>query len=87
MWLLQPPESPQRETGRRGGSRREKALRPQGRGERRHRRDNGGATAPVAASRVFRHQTVAKPETAPAGSAEPGGCVSSCLAESGLTTG
>lgn len=60
-----------------------KSLTPRrGRGERRHRRDNGGATAPVAASRVFRHQTVAKPETAPAGSAEPGGCVSSCLAES-----
>lgn len=65
-----------------------KSLTPRkGCGERRHRRDNGGATAPVAANRGFRHQTVAKPETAPAGSAEPGRCASSCPAESGLTTG
>ncbi|KUB87448.1 hypothetical protein DE56_24350, partial [Salmonella enterica subsp. enterica serovar Kentucky] len=28
-----------------------------------------------------------QPETAPAGSAETGGCASSCLSESGLTTG
>ncbi|EBV0576874.1 hypothetical protein DNM05_21055, partial [Salmonella enterica subsp. enterica serovar Oranienburg] len=47
----------------------------------------GRATGTVAASRVFTHQTVAKPETAPAGSAEPGRCASSCPAESGLTTG
>ncbi len=60
MWLLQPPESPQRETGRRGGGGRvdcairrsclthRKVCR-----ERRFRRDRGGATGTVAASLVF----------------------------------
>ena len=38
-------------------------------------------------ARVFTHRTERQPETAPAGSAETGGCASSCLSESGLTTG
>ena len=67
MWLLQPPESPQRETDRRGGGRREDccAIRRsflthrQVCRERRSRRDRGGATGTVAASRVFTHRTVA----------------------------
>ena len=67
MWLLQPPESPQRETGRRGGGRSEDccAIRRsflthrQVCRERRSRRDRGGATGTVAASRVFTHRTVA----------------------------
>ncbi|CSF50802.1 Uncharacterised protein [Shigella sonnei] len=62
-----PPESPQRETGRRGGGRREDccAIRRsflthrQVCRERRSRRDRGGATGTVAASRVFTHRTVA----------------------------
>ncbi|CSN53358.1 Uncharacterised protein [Shigella sonnei] len=40
--------------------------------------------------RLLRHQAQfphTQPETAPAGSAETGGCASSCLSESGLTTG
>ncbi|ESA80307.1 hypothetical protein HMPREF1599_04947 [Escherichia coli 907713] len=66
MWLLQPPESPQRETGRRGGGGRvDCAIRRSGLThrqvcrERRFRRDRGGATGTVAASRVFTHRTVA----------------------------
>ncbi|STH23281.1 Uncharacterised protein [Escherichia coli] len=62
-----PPESPQRETGRRSGGRREDccAIRRsflthrQVCRERRSRRDRGGATGTVAASRVFTHRTVA----------------------------
>ena len=60
MWLLQPPESPQRETGRRGGGGRvDCAIRRSGLThrqvcrERRFRRDRGGATGTVAASLVF----------------------------------
>ncbi len=59
--LRLPPESPQRETGRRGGGRREDccAIRRsflthrQVCRERRSRRDRGGATGTVAASPVF----------------------------------
>ncbi len=65
--LRLPPESPQRETGRRGGGRREDccAIRRsflthrQVCRERRSRRDRGGATGTVAASQVFTHRTVA----------------------------
>ena len=65
--LRLPPESPQRETGRRSGGRREDccAIRRsflthrQVCRERRSRRDRGGATGTVAASRVFTHRTVA----------------------------
>ncbi|WP_250210456.1 hypothetical protein [Escherichia coli] len=59
------PESPQRETGRRGGGRRvDCAIRRSGLHrqvcrERRFRRDRGGATGTVAAGPVFRHRTVA----------------------------
>ena len=60
MWLLQPPESPQRETGRRGGGgrvdcaiRRSCLTHRQVCRERRFRRDRGGATGTVAASLVF----------------------------------
>jgi len=60
MWLLQPPESPQRETGRRGGGGRvDCAIRRSGLThrqvcrERRFRRDRGGATGTVAASQGF----------------------------------
>ncbi len=65
---LPPPESPQRETGRRGGGRREDccAIRRsflthrQVCRERRSRRDRGGATGTVAASPgFFTHRTVA----------------------------
>ena len=66
LWPLQPPESPQRETGRRGGGGRvDCAIRRSGLThrqvcrERRFRRDRGGATGTVAASRVFTHRTVA----------------------------
>ncbi len=64
--LRLPPESPQRETGRRGGGGRvDCAIRRSGLThrqvcrERRFRRDRGGATGTVAASRVFTHRTVA----------------------------
>ncbi len=61
------PESPQRETGRRGGGgradncaiRRSFLTHRQVCRERRSRRDRGGATGTVAASLVFRHRTVA----------------------------
>nr|ADW79803.1 hypothetical protein PWD4IncI1_47 [Escherichia coli] len=60
MWLLQPPESPQRETDRRGGGgrvdcaiRRSCLTHRQVCRERRFRRDRGGATGTVAASLVF----------------------------------
>ena len=60
MWLLQPPESPQRETGRRGGGGRvDCAIRRSGLThrqvcrERSFRRDRGGATGTVAASQGF----------------------------------
>ncbi len=60
MWLLQPPESPQRETGRRGGGGRvDCAIRRSGLThrqvcrERRFRRDRGGATGTVAANPGF----------------------------------
>ncbi len=66
LWPLQPPESPQRETGRRGGGRRvDCAIRRSGLThrqvcrERRFRRDRGGATGTVAAGLFFRHRTVA----------------------------
>ncbi|HFW9102932.1 TPA: hypothetical protein ACIDO7_000304, partial [Shigella sonnei] len=61
LWPLQPPESPQRETGRRGGGgradncaiRRSFLTHRQVCRERRSRRDRGGATGTVAASLVF----------------------------------
>ncbi len=60
LWPLQPPESPQRETGRRGGGGRvDCAIRRSGLThrqvcrERRSRRDRGGATVTVAASPGF----------------------------------
>ncbi|EHD7195388.1 hypothetical protein JQD07_004022 [Escherichia coli] len=67
LWPLQPPESPQRETGRRGGGgradncaiRRSFLTHRQVCRERRSRRDRGGATGTVAASQFFRHRTVA----------------------------
>lgn len=55
---------------------------------RRSQRDRGGATGTVSASPgVSRIGPYRQPETAPAGSAETGGCASSCQSESGLTTG
>ena len=55
--------------------------------ERRSRRDRGGATGTVAASRVFTHRTVAAARNRASGFGGDWRCASSCLSESGLTTG